>query len=371
MTRPKKLLIVAGARPNFVKIAPLLHALRDVASDDFSACLVHTGQHYDDAMSKVFFDELDIPRSDIDMGVGSGTHAVQTADIMAGFEPIVLDQRPDAVVVVGDVNSTLACSIVAVKLGVPVAHIESGLRSFDRAMPEEVNRVLTDSISELLFVSEPWGVENLQREGIAADKVHLVGNVMIDTLVKQRELARMSSVQSRLGLESKGYAVLTLHRPSNVDHGSSFRAVLDALQTVSAKFPIVFPVHPRTAQRLESSGLDERVQGLSGLKLVPPLGYRDFLSLQSSAAMVLTDSGGVQEETTFLGVPCITLRENTERPLTISHGTNVLVGTDTDLIVENVTRVLAGEWSIPDSPPPLWDGQAAERIVAILRDNLT
>lgn len=354
-----KLLTVAGARPNFMKVAPLMWELG--RRPGVEARLVHTGQHYDERMSRLFFEELKIPRPDVDLGVGSGSHAQQTAEVMRRFEPVVVDWRPDAVVVVGDVNSTIACALVAAKLEIPVAHVEAGLRSFDRSMPEEINRVLTDAIGRWLFVSEPSGVENLRREGVAEDRIHLVGNVMIDTLLACRELARRSAILSDLGVEPRGYAVLTLHRPANVDRPEVLGGLLGAVGRIAEELPVVFPVHPRTRKALEGRPLP----GGGRLKLVEPLGYLDFMRLVSEARLVLTDSGGVQEETTVLGVPCLTLRENTERPITIERGTNRLVGLDPARIVGAGLEALAAP--APGAvAPPLWDGRAAARIVEIL-----
>ena len=358
-----RVLLVAGARPNFMKIAPLCRALDEAGG--FDRVLVHTGQHYDEAMSRVFFGELEIPRPDVDLGVGSGTHARQTADVMVRFEPVVLEHRPHVVVVVGDVNSTLACSLTAAKLHVPVAHVEAGLRSFDPEMPEEINRRVTDTISDLLFVSEPSGVANLLREGVAADRVHHVGNVMIDTLLRHRERARQRGGVDRFGVAAGGYALLTLHRPSNVDDPEVLRRILDALEVVADRIPVVFPVHPRTQAALERSGLDARVASLAGVRRLEPLGYLDFLALMSDSMVVLTDSGGIQEETTVLGVPCLTLRENTERPATIDEGTNTLVGSDPGRIVSAFEAITKGEGK-RGRTPALWDGQAARRIAGVL-----
>ncbi len=360
-----KIINICGARPNFMKIAPLMRAY--AAYPQIEPVLVHTGQHYDRNMSELFFDQLGIPQPDLNLEVGSASHAVQTAEIMRRFEPVVLEQRPDWVVVVGDVNSTIACALVAVKLGVRVAHVEAGLRSFDRTMPEEVNRVLTDSISDLLLVSEPSGLENLQREGVAAEKVHLVGNVMIDTLRANLERAQASDVVQRLGLARGQYNLLTLHRPSNVDDADTLHEITDALETIQADLPVVFPVHPRTRARIEQLGVAERWAQLPGLQLVEPLGYLDFVKLMADAAVVLTDSGGIQEETTILGVWCLTLRHNTERPITLTRGTNTLVGTKRARIVDayRACRTTAAA----DRPTPdKWDGQAAQRIAQLLVD---
>lgn len=361
-----KIVNVCGARPNFMKIAPLMRAYR--AFPEIEPLLVHTGQHYDANMSELFFRQLNIPEPDINLEVGSASHAVQTAEIMTRFEKVVLEYRPDWVVVVGDVNSTIACALVAVKLGVRVAHVEAGLRSFDRSMPEEINRVLTDAISDLLFVTEPSGLENLRREGVAEQKIHFVGNVMIDTLRANLQHARSSPILSRLGLQPGRYNVLTLHRPSNVDDPAVFGRILDALEVIQQDLPVVFPVHPRTVANLRRLGLGSRIEAMQGLRLTEPQGYLDFLQLTANAAVVLTDSGGIQEETTILGVWCLTIRENTERPVTISRGTNRLVGTDPQ-------RILAAYRQCRQAPPDgkcipeLWDGRAAERIAAILADS--
>jgi UDP-N-acetylglucosamine 2-epimerase (non-hydrolysing) len=362
---------VAGARPNFVKIAPLVREMRRYPT--IVPLLVHTGQHYDEVMSGQLFRDLEIPAPDFNLEVGSGSHAVQTAEVMRRLEPVLLSTRPDLVLVVGDVNSTLASALTAVKLGIPVAHVEAGLRSFDRTMPEEINRVLTDAIADLLFVTEDSGRENLLREGVAANKIHLVGNVMIDALMTFRTHWENSSVFDRLALhENQPYAVLTLHRPSNVDDPANLTKLLDALQDVARHIPIVFPVHPRVRARLgtqEEARVPARdTDALSagkGIAYLDPLGYLDFIALMSRARLVLTDSGGIQEETTILGVPCLTLRDNTERPATVTWGTNQVIGRDPRRIVEKALRTL-NEPPRPKGPPPLWDGQAASRIVKIL-----
>ena len=357
-----KLMCICGARPNFMKIAALCEAFD--ASQQIETLIVHTGQHYDERMSDLFFRDLGIPKPDINLEVGSASHAVQTAEIMKRFEPVVEQHRPDWVVVVGDVNSTIACALVAVKLGVRVAHVEAGLRSFDRAMPEEINRLLTDAISDLLLVSEPSGVENLKREGVAAGKVHLVGNVMIDTLLKHRARADRSTVLADFGLRPKHYAVVTLHRPSNVDDPKTMGGILDAFATIAKDMPIIFPMHPRTRKNLAAMGLEKRVSAIAPLKTPEPLGYLDFLKLTADSALVLTDSGGVQEETTILGVPCLTLRENTERPATITFGTNRLTGSQTDAILKAYREQMAAKHD-PAKRPPLWDGKAGERIAHV------
>ena len=354
---------VAGARPNFLKIGPLMDAF--ARSSSVSATLVHTGQHYDRNMSGAFFDELGIPDPTVNLGVGSSSHAAQTAAIMERFEPVVLKYRPDVVIVVGDVNSTIACGMVAAKLGVKLAHVEAGLRSFDRTMPEEINRVLTDAIADLLFCSERSGVTNLENEGISCGKIHLVGNVMIDSLVKHRERADGSTVLERLALHPSDYAILTLHRPGNVDEQGVLVGILDALKEIQLELPVVFPVHPRTRANLESLGLGSRVGKMSALRMVDPLGYLDFMKLLMSAKVVLMDSGGIQEETTFLGIPCLTLRENTERPVTVEIGTNQIVGRDSGRITAAFRRILKnGKRKF--LCPPLWDGHAAERIADII-----
>jgi UDP-N-acetylglucosamine 2-epimerase (non-hydrolysing) len=359
-----KIINVVGARPNLMKIAPLMDAY--AAAPEIEPLLVHTGQHYDANMSDLFFRQLGIPEPDLNLGVGSASHAVQTAEIMRAFEPIAERHRPDAVLVVGDVNSTIACGIVAVKLGIRLVHVEAGLRSFDRDMPEEINRVLTDAISDLLFCTEQSGVDNLRREGIADAKIHLVGNVMIDTLLRHRARADQSRVLEEFGLAAGHYAVLTLHRPSNVDDPVVLGKLLDVLEVVLADQPLVFPVHPRTRQKLTQFGLAARVAAQPDLRLVDPVGYLDFLKLMTHARVVLTDSGGIQEETTILGVPCLTLRENTERPVTVDLGTNRVVGQRPDRILSAYREVMAAQ-EVEARVPPLWDGGAAGRIVGVLR----
>ena len=359
MTRAMQVVAIVGARPNFMKVAPL--AWQAAERDDVDLTVVHTGQHYDRNMSDLFFEELRIPEPDVNLEVGSGSHAKQTAEIMVRFEPWVLENRPDMVCVVGDVNSTIACAMVAAKLGIPVAHVEAGLRSFDRAMPEEINRVLTDAISDLLFVTERSGEENLVREGVDPARVHFVGNVMIDTLLRSRDAAERSTVVDDLGLEAGRYGVLTLHRPSNVDDPDTLRRIWGALMRVAEEWPLVFPVHPRTRHRLESMGLAMP----DGMRLIDPVGYLDFLKLQAAAGMILTDSGGIQEEATILGIPCLTLRENTERPVTLEVGCNRLVGSDPDAITSAALGIVRGEWKAPEIPR-YWDGRAAERILDVI-----
>jgi UDP-N-acetylglucosamine 2-epimerase (non-hydrolysing) len=359
-----KIICVCGARPNFMKIAPIMAALK--AAGMFNTMLVHTGQHYDEKMSRLFFEELGIPKPDVNLEVGSGSHAVQTAEVMKRFEPLVLDYKPDYVLVVGDVNSTIACGLVAVKLGVKLIHVEAGLRSFDRSMPEEVNRVLTDSISDLLFVSEASGVENLRKEGIDPKKVHLVGNVMIDTLLANRAKAAASGILDQLGVRAKEYGVVTLHRPSNVDSVTGLEQIVSAFETIQKEMPLVFPIHPRTRKNLEGTSLQQRVAAMAGLHLIEPVGYIDFLQLTANAAVVITDSGGVQEETTILGVPCMTLRSNTERPVTIAEGTNRLVKVTASDIVESFQQLKSHSFAVSGRIPHLWDGKAAQRIAAAI-----
>jgi len=352
---------IVGARPNFVKISPLVREMR--RHPVITPILVHTGQHYDEAMSQQFFAQLDIPAADHNLEVGSGSHAIQTAEVMRRLEPLLISVRPDVVLVVGDVNSTLGAALTAVKLGIPVVHVEAGLRSFDRTMPEEINRVLTDAISDLLFITEVGARRNLVREGIAPRKIHFVGNVMADALLASRPRWRTSSIVDRLGLTGTPFAVLTLHRPANVDDPRVFGDLLGALREIGRHIPIVFPVHPRVASRLTA---DAAMPGSGrGLICQPPLGYLDFMALMSRARLVLTDSGGIQEETTMLGVPCLTLRDTTERPVTVTHGTNRVIGTCAKTIVSEALHTLEHP-PHPVAPPPLWDGGAARRIVQIL-----
>ena len=354
---------VVGARPNFMKMAPLIAAMK--REPTLEGVLVHTGQHYDAAMSQTFFEELGIPQPDLNLGVGSGSHAVQTAQVMMRFEEVLLERAPDLVLVVGDVNSTLACSVTAAKLEIPVAHVEAGLRSFDRSMPEEINRIVTDALSELLFTTCEEANRNLEREGVAKAQIFFVGNVMIDTLLRHVEQATRSTVRERLGLRGEPYALVTLHRPSNVDHPDALREILAAFAALEQDLTIVFPVHPRTRKRFAELGLEPELAKLTRLRLIEPLGYLDFLHLMVHAALVLTDSGGIQEETTALQVPCLTLRQNTERGVTITHGTNRLVGTQAQAIIAAAGRALA-ERRTERRMPPLWDGHAAERIVQVL-----
>lgn len=362
-----KVVHVVGARPNLMKIAPIMSAM--ARRGGFEQALIHTGQHYDEAMSQVFFRDLGIAEPDFNLGVGSGSHSAQTAQVMLALEPILLDRQPDCVIVVGDVNSTLAATLVAAKLLIPVAHVEAGLRSFDDTMPEELNRRLTDAASNFLFTTSPEAGENLRREGIDEGRVHFVGNVMIDTLLRWLPRARLLGIPKSLGLASHGYAVVTLHRPSNVDAADGLERVLDSLEQIQDRLPVVLPLHPRTRERLVRFGLSGRLQRMSHLRVMEPLGYLEFLGLLADARLVLTDSGGIQEETTILGVPCLTLRDNTERPVTITRGTNRLVGTRPERIVEAARQVLGGAVE-KSAAPELWDGHAAERIVEVLARRL-
>jgi UDP-N-acetylglucosamine 2-epimerase (non-hydrolysing) len=360
-----KLILVAGARPNFMKIGPIMRVIQSRYADKIHGVLVHTGQHYDYDMSQAFFDDLEIRQPDYYLGVGSGSHAVQTAQIMIAFENVCLEERPDAVFVVGDVNSTAACALVAKKLGIRVGHVEAGLRSYDLTMPEEINRMVTDVLSDWLFVSERSGIINLRREGKPDSAIHFVGNVMVDTLYF--ELARLNMTDAKAQPPAEPFAVLTLHRPSNVDDEEKLREIMGALTIIAAELPIHFPVHPRTRQRLEAIGF---LPGMENIHLLPPLPYQAFLRLWKDASLVLTDSGGLQEETTALGIPCLTLRDNTERPITIEAGTNVLAGT-------SAPAILAAYESFKSSGgkkgriPELWDGKAAERILTVLAEYYT
>ena len=366
-----RILCVVGARPNYMKIAPIIRAC-SAHPNLPGSFLVHTGQHYDESMNQLLFRDLQLPTPDLNLSVGSGTHAVQTAEVMRRFEPVVDDVRPSCVVVVGDVNSTLACALVASKKHVPVVHVEAGLRSFDRRMPEEVNRVLTDQLSDLLFTTERSAHANLEREGIPAERVRFVGNVMIDSLHAHLKSAppvaeTLAAAGITADILSGGrYAVVTLHRPANVDDPYVLKRILHALETVAREVPLLWPVHPRTRANIHQFGLDE-VLGRMRAALLPPQGYLQMLGLMRDAVVVMTDSGGVQEETTALGVPCLTLRENTERPVTVEEGTNTVVGADADAIRDNVRSVLAGNGKRGRSPA-LWDGQAAPRIAQHLSD---
>lgn len=358
-----KILSVVGARPNFMKIAPILKAFR--RHPEIESQLVHTGQHYDAEMSDAFFRDLQIPAPDINLGIGSGSHAEQTARVMLAFEPVLLQEKPDWVVVVGDVNSTMACTLVAVKLGIKVAHVEAGLRSFDRQMPEEINRLVTDALADLLLTPSPDGDENLLREGVHPSRIRRVGNVMIDTLMMSLEQAKQSSIVDQMELTPGNFAVVTLHRPSNVDVVETLTGILGSLGRLQTELPVIFPVHPRTRAKLAEFGLTSQLATWPNFRLCDPLGYLDFLRLWSQSRLVLTDSGGLQEETTALGIPCLTLRENTERPITVTEGTNRIVGTNPENIDAAIREVLHGT-TFPKRIPELWDGKTAERIVACL-----
>ena len=360
MTSKPSICLVAGARPNFMKVAPLLTRIREQSSR-LDAFLVHTGQHYDAAMSDVFFRDLGLPEPDVFLGVGSGSHAVQTAQIMMGFERVLLDHQPDMVLVVGDVNSTIAAGLVAAKMGIPLCHVEAGLRSGDRRMPEEINRILTDQLSDLLFTTSLDAHDHLAREGVALDKVHFVGNLMIESLIRHQRRFDATALLSSEGLQAGGYALVTLHRPSNVDDPVSLKGLWAMLERLSRELPVLFPVHPRTRKMAQAFGLTHN----GSLRLVDPVGYLEFMALQRDARLVLTDSGGIQEETTFFGVPCITVRENTERPVTITQGSNVLAGTDPEAVYAEAQKILAGKvkkGGIPDK----WDDQVSRRIVDVL-----
>lgn len=358
-----KIVHVVGARPNFMKVAPVMSALKERRGVE--QVLVHTGQHYDANMSDVFFKELGLPEPTINLEVGSGSHAAQTAQIMIKFEEVVLSERPDLVLVYGDVNSTVAATLVCAKLGVKIGHVEAGLRSFDRGMPEEINRLVTDQLADILFTPSADGDENLLREGVNPKKVFMVGNVMIDTLVRilPHAEARLPELRSRFDLGER-YGLVTLHRPSNVDDPATLREIIEALNEIGRELPLLFPVHPRTRKRIADEAIP--VEN-TGLMVVEPLGYLDFLALQSQAALVITDSGGIQEETTFLGVPCLTVRENTERPVTMTLGTNRLVGQDMELLRREASRALGNDRH-PGQIPPLWDGKAGERIATVIEE---
>ncbi len=360
--------LVAGARPNFIKLAPVARALRD--SGRLQARIVHTGQHYDPGMSQVFFDELHIPSPDAHLEVGSGLQGAQTARILERYEAHLLASRPDATVVFGDVNSTAACALAAVKLGVPVVHVEAGLRSFDRTMPEEINRVVTDAIADLLLVSEPSGMANLEREGVDPARVRLVGNVMVDTLFAELDAARALRFPAALGLELGRFGLVTMHRPSNVDDPDRLGQLLDLVAELARELRLVFPMHPRTRAAASDAGLMARLTADGHVTVTEPLSYAQNLGLMADAAVVLTDSGGMQEETSVLGIPCLTLRENTERPITIERGTSRLVGNNPARIREVFFDVLAGRWP-PAKGIPLWDGRAAPRVAAAMEDWLT
>jgi len=375
-----KLMSVAGARPNFMKLASIANAVEtynkgklSYHAEGIDHIIVHTGQHYDHKMSKSFFEELGIPKPAINLEVGSGTHAQQTAEIMQRFEPVLLKEMPDVLLVVGDVNSTIACVLVASKIEYPdnhhqkrpvIVHVEAGLRSFDREMPEEINRVLTDTLSDMLFITETSALKNLKKEGCEAEKIHFVGNVMIDTLKRHLHKSIESTIAEDLGLSDE-YGLITMHRPSNVDNPQLLKSLTECFIKISKDLKLIFPIHPRTKQKLVSFGLMSKLEGNENITLLEPLGYLDFLYLTSKAKLLLTDSGGIQEETTYLRVPCITLRESTERPVTVDEGTNYLIGTDTGKIIETVFMILEGKGK-EAKIPELWDGNSGKRIVEIL-----
>ncbi len=363
-----KFICVVGARPNFMKIAPVMDAFKRLNPEQ-KVILLHTGQHYDINMKSQFFEQLGIPEPDIDLGVGSGSHAVQTAEIMLRFEPVLDFEQPDAIIVVGDVNSTISCALVAVKKDIPVIHIEAGLRSYDRKMPEEINRVLTDQISDRLYTTEKKAEQNLAKEGIPGERICFAGNVMIDTLKKNADkaipfLETLKEYKVNADLQAKQYSLLTMHRPSNVDNKNILETLLKIIQKTSQTIPVVFPVHPRTQNKIKEFNLEHYIQD-ENIHTLPPLGYMQLVGLMKSARLIMTDSGGIQEETTALGVPCITLRENTERPITVEQGTNAIVGTDPDLIYSTFEEVIKTGGKTGNQPE-LWDGHAADRIVTDL-----
>lgn len=369
-----KVLCVAGARPNFVKIAPLMEEMKK--RKGINCLLVHTGQHYDFKMSQIFFQNLGIPEPDIYLNVGSGSHAEQTGKIMVEFEKVLLKERPDLVIVVGDVNSTIACSLTAAKMGIPIAHVEAGLRSFDRTMPEEINRILTDALSDYLFTTEKSAKTNLLREGIKKDKIHFVGNIMIDSLLKNIKKTKRSQILKKLGLEQGEYALVTLHRPANVDKRQELAEILEALGTIQKRIKVVYPAHPRTKKNIDDFNLVNRFSFLrasieneknGNFLICDPLGYLDFVMLMMNAKFILTDSGGIQEEATVLNIPCLTMRNNTERPITIELGTNKIIGTDKKRIIDESLKIISGKRKL-GKIPPLWDGKTARRIVDILLD---
>ncbi|MBD3274040.1 MAG: UDP-N-acetylglucosamine 2-epimerase (non-hydrolyzing) [Candidatus Marinimicrobia bacterium] len=356
--------LIVGARPNFMKAAPLYEEIKK-HSDTLNVRLVHTGQHYDEKMSTIFFEQLGLPKPDIYLGVGSGTHATQTGTIMTEYEKLLMETPVDLVLVVGDVNSTMACAVVAKKLHIPVGHIEAGLRSFDRRMPEEINRLVTDSITDYLFTTSSDADDHLKKEGHSADKIHFVGNLMIDSLNNYIDDADCTNILNGLGIEKDGYALITLHRPSNVDDEESLLEILDAFEVIQKDLPLIFPAHPRTKQRIQALKDAVKYSGLDNLHLIEPVGYLEFIALERDAKVILTDSGGIQEESTVLGIPCLTLRENTERPVTVTVGTNRLVDPKKDDILQAIKPILEGA-PVSGKIPEKWDGKAAERIVEVL-----
>lgn len=362
-----KIVSIVGTRPNFMKLAALASEFK---KHKINHILVHTGQHYDFWMSKLFFDELKLPKPDINLGVGSGSYAEQIGNIITSLEKALSNENPDLVVVVGDVNSTLAGALVAKQLGVKVAHVEAGLRSFDLDMPEEINRLLTDSLSDFLFTTEESGGINLAKEGVSNDKIFFVGNVMIDTLLNHLEKSQNSRIMDELKITRGGYCILTLHRPSNVDSRGDFENIISILEKIQEKIKVVFPMHPRASKNAQLFSLSQRIKHMKNLITTKPLGYLDFLCLMSNSKFVMTDSGGIQEETTVLGIPCITLRKNTERPVTVEQGTNLLVSTDKQRVVKKCLEVIDGRVTIKNRIPELWDGKAAERITKVLLKNI-
>lgn len=360
-----KIINVVGARPNFMKIAPLMKEYNKYP--EIKALLVHTGQHYDKNMSDSFFNDLEIPKPDHNLGISSGSHAEQTAKIMIEFEKVCLKEKPDLVLVVGDVNSTIACALVAVKLGIKVAHVEAGLRSFDRTMPEETNRLLVDQISDFLFVTEQSGLDNLEHEGISNKKIFFVGNIMIDSLIYHLPKIKKSDILNKLNLNEKNFIILTMHRPNNVDNENNLKNMFNIINEVQKKIKVVYPIHPRTKTNIKKFGFENEVNKIFNLSITEPLNYIDFLNLILNSKAILTDSGGIQEETTFLGVPCITLRENTERPVTVDEGTNILTGNNKKKIINLVNGVLKNNWK-KGTIPKLWDGKTSKRIVEVLRN---
>jgi UDP-N-acetylglucosamine 2-epimerase (non-hydrolysing) len=367
-TTQLKIISIVGARPNFMKVAPLHRAF--LTHPSVESIIVHTGQHYDSRMSDVFFNQLELPAPDYFLGIGGGSHTEQTARIMLAFEPILKKEKPDAVLVVGDVNSTIACALVAVKELVPVIHVEAGLRSGDRRMPEELNRILTDSISDYLFVTEQAGLDNLARENVPSEKVFFVGNVMIDSLVHYRQKAAQLPLLEQIGLEADTYVLMTMHRPANVDHEAGLRNILQIIRNTAPQRTVLFPIHPRTRSNMEKVGLLQELESIPNLRLLEPQGYLEFLHLMQNASLIITDSGGIQEETTYLQVPCLTFRDSTERPVTVTLGTNQLLkDLNPATVHSHVLAILAGK-AKQGTVPPLWDGQAAHRIANLLIEKL-